>query len=144
MPDNDEYYDSLNQQRSQNERQQGQTRSEIAAIEKKIERLRMAYSAIDQEKEALKGYRKSIKDSVGFYDSGWKGEHASHVYEACEKNGTLYQSYSSYIDAVDSIEDSINREINRLNNLKAQRWGFLSSLIRAWNNLTTEIRNYFN
>lgn len=144
MPDYDEYYDNLNQQRSRNERQQRLTRNEITALEKKIARLRAAYSTIDREKEYVKSLRRNVKDSVNFYESGWKGAHAGHVYEACEKGGSLYQSYSSYIDSVDDIEDSINREIARLNNLKAQKWGFLSGLVQAWNNLTTEIRNYFN
>lgn len=144
MAELDDNYYRLEGQRGQNERQQQSTQNEINNIDKKISRLRTAYNTLDQQKESIKGQKRTINRLDDTYKKSWKGEHATAVYNACNGDGAVSSSYQSYIDAVDGIEDAINNEICRLNNLRAEKWGILQGLIRAWNNITTQIRNYFN
>lgn len=144
MAELDDNYYRLEGQRGQNEWQQRNTQNEINSIEKKISRLRTAYNTLDKQKESIKGQKKTINRLDDIYKDSWKGQHATSVDNACNGEGAVSASYQSYIDAIDGIEDAINNEICRLNNLKAEKYGFLQGLIRAWNNITTQIRNYFN
>lgn len=49
------------------------------------------------------------------------------------------------IDAkIDDAEDAINWEINALNERKNEKYGILSGLVNAWDDLCTRIRNFFN
>lgn len=144
MAELDDNYYRLESQRGQNEWQQQNTQNDIDNIDNKISRLRTAYNTLDQQKESIKDQKKEINRLDDAYKGSWKGEHATSVYDACNGDGTVSSSYQSYIDAIDGIEDAINNEICRLKNLRAEKWGILQGLVRAWNNITTQIRNYFN
>lgn len=144
MGSSDAEYESLKGQLSSNESQQAATRSEITNLDVKIQRLRDAYNKLDEAKESVKVQKNIVSNMPDFYESVWKGAHATSVYTACESGGVLSNEYANYVDALDEIEDNINNEINRLNNIRSEKWGILQGLINAWNNLSTRIRNYFN
>lgn len=137
-------YNNLQNNKARNEASQDQTRREIDAINRKIERLRAAYNKIDRAKEDCKSLRNQVKGMPGRYDSSWKGAHADSIYASCKSGGNLYDNYDSYIKKIDAIEDAINNEILRLKNIKADKNGFLSDLVKAWNYICTQIRNFFN
>lgn len=144
MAELDDNYYRLENERGHNEQQQQNTQNEIDDIDKKIQRLRTAYKTLDGQKESIKSQKTTLKGLKDFHDYAWKGEHATAVYDSCGSGGTLSSNYQSYIDGIDGIEDSINNEIARLKNLRSEKWGILQGLVRAWNNLCAEIRNYFN
>lgn len=144
MGSSDAEYESLKGELSSNESQQATTRSEISDLDNKIQRLRDAYNKLDEAKESVKVQKNIVGNMPDFYESLWKGAHANSVYTACESGGVLSTEYANYVDALDEVEDNINNEINRLNNIRSEKWGILQGLINAWNNLSTRIRNYFN
>ena len=45
---------------------------------------------------------------------------------------------------IDSVEDEINWEINALKEKQNEKYGALSKLVNAWDDLCTKIRNFFN
>ena len=53
-------------------------------------------------------------------------------------------SYDGYVSNIDDAEDAINWEINALNERKNEKYGILSGLVNAWDDLCTRIRNFFN
>lgn len=144
MAELDDNYYRLENQRGQNESQQESVQNEIDDIDKKIKRLRTAYNTLDKQKESIKGQKGTISRIKNNYEGNWKGQHATSVYDACTGKGAVASAYQSYADAIDEIEDAINNEICRLKNLRADKWGILQGLIRAWNSICTQIRNYFN
>lgn len=52
--------------------------------------------------------------------------------------------YDGYISGIDSVEDEINWEINALKEKQNEKYGALSKLVNAWDDLCTKIRNFFN
>ena len=144
MAELDQHYYSLASEKTENEGEQNRTQADIDDIDSQIERLQDAYNAIDDEKELLKDQRRNLRGMPTMYEGSWKGAHASSIYEACTKGGQLDEAYTTYIDAIDDIEDSINDKIRELKDKRAEKWGILQGLIRAWNYICTEMRNYFN
>lgn len=140
----DDNYYYLKNQRSSNEQKQRSVQNEINQAESKIKRLKTAYNEIDDVKEYLKSQRKSLGKLPKSYESSWKGAHANSTFTSCFNGGELNRNYKSYIDSVDAAQDAINNEICRLKNVKAAKYGILQGLISTWNNLTTQIQNYFN
>ena len=78
-----------------------------------------------------------------FYESLWTGNKAQYFYEICESGG-LKTGYDGYISGIDSVEDEINWEINALKEKQNEKYGALSKLVNAWDDLCTKIRNFFN
>lgn len=50
--------------------------------------------------------------------------------------------YDGYISGIDSVEDEINWEINALKEKQNEKYGALSKLVNAWDDLCTKIRNF--
>lgn len=144
MGEYDAGYENLKSQRRQNESLQKSTQSDIDNIDQKIKTLKDAYAEIDEAKETVKHEKRIVNSLPNFYGDSWKGKHADDIYEASEDGGLLSEAYKTYINALDAIEDSINDEICRLNDKKSEKWGILQGLVRSWNHLSTQIRNYFN
>lgn len=61
----------------------------------------------------------------------------------CE-SGELKTSYQGYVDNIDAVKDDINWKINELKESQNERYGILSGLVNAWEDLCTRIRNFFN
>lgn len=138
-------YQRLNNEKASNEQQQAACQNEIDAIDEKIERLREVYNIIDDAKEAIDETQINQKNkiSVGLYQSLWTGSKAQYFYDLCE-SGELLTSYSGYVNNIDDVEDAINWEINELEEKKNEKYGILSGLANAWDDLCTKIRNFFN
>ena len=134
----------LENQRSRNEGQQSDIQDDIDDIDERIDALKAAYKILDDEKEKARDYKKIVNGMPGVYSDMWRGEKANQVYDTCENDGALSNTYKEYIDAIDSIEDSINDEITRLKNSRSDKWGILQGLIEAWRNLTNRIHNAVN
>jgi hypothetical protein len=118
---------------------------EINEIDAKIDRLRDAYNTLDDAKEAIDDINKNQKNMISsdLYQSLWTGSRAQYFYDLCE-SGDLYTSYDGYVSNIDDAEDAINWEINALNERKNEKYGILSGLVNAWDDLCTRIRNFFN
>lgn len=144
MAELDQRYYSLASQKSVNEGQQESLQSDMDDIDSQIKSLQAAYDEIDVEKELLKDQRSYLRGMPTMYEGSWKGAHASVIFDACNKGGQLDGDYTTYINAIDEIEDSINEKIRELKDKKAEKWGILQGLIQAWNYIYTEMRNYFN
>ncbi len=136
-------YDSLKSQRRNNEAQQEECRVEINNLGDKIEQLRSAYNTMDGAKEAIDDIKGIHSNMPMFYESLWKGSRAQYFYDMCE-SGELKTSYSGYVSNIDAAEDEINWEINGLKEKQNEKYGILSGLVNAWDDLTTRIRNFFN
>ena len=108
-----------------------------------IERLRVAYNTLDDAKEALEDIKNIHSNMPTFYESLWTGNKAQYFYEICESGG-LKIDYDGYISGIDSVEDEINWEINALKEKQNEKYGALSKLVNAWDDLCTKIRNFFN
>lgn len=144
MSEENEEYNQLLSDKAQNEKNQKKTQDELDKIQQQIDDMKAAYDAIDAAKEDLKEIRKSIKKLPGKYDDNWKGSVANGVYESCKSDGDLYKAYTSFIDAIDDIEDDINNHIRDLKNEHSNQTGILRGLVEAWNGLCTAIQNFFN
>ena len=138
-------YQNLKNQKASNEQQQEVCQSEINEIDAKIDRLRDAYNTLDDAKEAIDDINKNQKNMISsdLYPSLWTGSRAQYFYDLCE-SGNLYTSYDGYVSNIDDAEDAINWEINALNERKNEKYGILSGLVNAWDDLCTRIRNFFN
>ena len=136
-------YDSLKSQRRNNEARQEECRVEINNLGDKIEQLRSAYNTMDGAKEAIDDIKGIHSNMPMFYESLWKGSRAQYFYDMCE-SGELKTSYSGYVSNIDAAEDEINWEINGLKEKQNEKYGILSGLVNAWDDLTTRIRNFFN
>ena len=136
-------YDSLKSQRRNNEARQEECRVEINNLGDKIEQLRSAYNTMDGAKEAIDDIKGTHSNMPMFYESLWKGSRAQYFYDMCE-SGELKTSYSGYVSNIDAAQDEINWEINGLKEKQNEKYGILSGLVNAWDDLTTRIRNFFN
>ena len=63
--------------------------------------------------------------------------------DSCE-SGNLYTAYDGYVSNIDAAEDAINWEINTLKEKMNEKYGVLSGLVNAWDDLCTKIQNFFN
>lgn len=140
--DYDEDYYRLQDDKQSNESMQRECQKEIDNIEDKIDRLREAYNAIDQEKETINQIRKMNKDLPDSYEE-WIGKNAETFFDMCE-SGELKTSYEGYVSNIDKIQDDINWEIYNLETKQNEQYGILSGLVDAWDKLCTKIENYFN
>lgn len=138
-------YQNLKNQKASNEHQQEVCQLEINEIDAKIDRLRDAYNTLDDAKEAIDDINKNQKNMISsdLYQSLWTGSRAQYFYDLCESRD-LYTSYDGYVSNIDDAEDAINWEINALNERKNEKYGILSDLVNAWDDLCTRIRNFFN
>lgn len=136
-------YDSLKSQKRNNEARQEECRVEINNLGDKIEQLCSAYNTMDGAKEAMDDIKGIHSNMPMFYESLWKGSRAQYFYDMCE-SGELKTSYSGYVSNIDAAEDEINWEINGLKEKQNEKYGILSGLVNAWDDLTTRIRNFFN
>ena len=136
-------YNNLKSQKRSNEAQQEECQAEIDNLEDKIERLRSAYNTIDGAKEAIDDTRGIHSNMPMFYESLWKGSKAQYFYDMCE-SGELKTSYAGYVSNIDAVEDEINWEINGLKEQQNEKYGILSGLVNAWDDLCTRIRNFYN
>lgn len=123
-------YQNLKNQKASNEHQQEVCQLEINEID---------------AKEAIDDINKNQKNMISsdLYQSLWTGSRAQYFYDLCE-SGDLYTSYDGYVSNIDDAEDAINWEINALNERKNEKYGILSGLVNAWDDLCTRIRNFFN
>lgn len=136
-------YNRLKSQKRSNEAKQEACQTEINSLGDKMERLRSAYNALDGAKEAIDDTRRIHSNMPMFYESLWKGNQAQYFYDMCE-SGELKTGYAGYISNIDAAEDEINWEINRLKEKQNEKYGILSGLVNAWDDLCTRIRNFFN
>lgn len=136
-------YNSLKSQKRSNEARQEECQAEIDSLGDKIERLRSAYNTIDGAKEAIDDTKGIHSNMPMFYESLWKGNRAQYFYDMCE-SGELKTSYAGYVSNIDAVEDTINWEINGLKEQQNEKYGILSGLVNAWDDLCTRIRNFFN
>ena len=144
MSQDNKEYEKLKTDKKQNEQKQSSTQAQIDDLDDKIKAMKDAYKAIDTAKEELKDIRKAIKKMPSEYDDKWKGRVSKEVYTSCKSEGELYSSYTSYIDAIDEIEDDLNLKLTDYENEKIKQEGFLVTLRTAWNDLCTKIQNFFN
>lgn len=75
------------------------------------------------------------------YQCMWTGSNAQECYESCE-SGNLYTAYDGYVSNIDAAEDAINWEINTLKEKVNEKYGVLSGLVNAWDDLCTKIQNF--
>ena len=61
-----------------------------------------------------------------------------------DKGLNLYTAYDGYVSNIDAAEDAINWEINTLKEKMNEKYGVLSGLVNAWDDLCTKIQNFFN
>ena len=137
-------YDSLCSQKSQNDAEQAEVQSVINDLDDKITKMQTAYNNLDAAKEGLKSIRSVIQCWPDFYESVWKGDVATAIYDACKKDGYHEASYTQYIDAIDEIQDALNLKLTELENEKLRQQGILGELIAWGNSLWTRIQNFFN
>lgn len=136
-------YNKLNSQKQSNEIQQNECQKEIYSLDEKIDRLKSAYNAIGEVKEDIDNIKNKNKNMWDNYKSIWKGKRADYFNDLCE-SGELKESYSGYVNNIDSVEDNINWEINKLREEQNEKYGVLSGLVNAWDDLCTKIQNFFN
>lgn len=75
------------------------------------------------------------------YQCMWTGSNAQECYDSCE-SGNLYTAYDGYVSNIDAAEDAINWEINTLKEKVNEKYGVLSGLVNAWDDLCTKIQNF--
>lgn len=75
------------------------------------------------------------------YQCMWTGSNAQECYDSCE-SGNLYTAYDGYVSNIDAAEDAINWEINTLKEKMNEKYGVLSGLVNAWDDLCTKIQNF--
>ena len=128
-------------ERASKERQKREAEAAKAAIERKIERLRAAYSTINTIKANAKVLDSGVKNQGKKMDD-WIGQkynaYAGYV------NGDFKSYYSTYISDIDDTQDEINREISRLQ-IQAAEYG--TRIDRLWARicqLGRWIQNLFN
>lgn len=140
--DYDEDYYRLQDDKQSNESRQRECQNKIDNIGDKIDRLRDAYNAIDEEKESINQIKKMNKDLPDSYEE-WVGKNAETFFDMCE-SGELKTNYEGYVSNIDKIQDEINWEIYNLETQQNEQYGILSGLVDAWDKLCTKIENYFN
>lgn len=138
-----EEYNRLKEQKQNNEVQQEACQAEINSLGDKIERLEAAYRAMDEAKESIHDIRTIHANMPMFYEALWEGSRARYFYDLCE-SGELDSAYSSYISSIDAEEDALNWEINELKEKQNEKYGILSGLVSAWDDLCTRMQNFFN
>ncbi len=138
-------YQNLKTQKENNEEKQALCQAEIDEIDAKIDRLREAYDKLDDAKETIDVIKSNQKNMINteLFQSIWSGSQAQYFYDLCD-SGELYSAYNGYVSNIDDVEDGINWEINKLNERKYEKYGILTGLINAWDDLCTRIHNYFN
>lgn len=139
----EEEYNRLKEQKQSNEVQQEACQAEINSLGDKIERLEAAYRTMDEAKEAIHDIRTIHANMPMFYEALWEGSRARYFYDLCE-SGELDSAYSSYISHIDAEEDALNWEINKLKEKQNEKYGILSGLVSAWDDLCTRMQNFFN
>ena len=144
MAELDDRYYSLQNQKSDNEASQRQTKQAIEDIDARIKRLRQAYDDIGTAKGKVKTARKEVTKLHGELKNDWKGKNADELLGQCVDDGELKGAYDSYIQQIDAAQDAINWEIYELKTQRNRKYGFLQDLINGWNWLCTQIGNYFN
>jgi hypothetical protein len=133
-------YNKLKKKKADNKKQQEQCQSEIDVLDEKIERLKL-----DDAKEAIDDIKHNQRNMINsdLYQCMWTGSNAQECYESCE-SGNLYTAYDGYVSNIDAAEDAINWEINTLKEKVNEKYGVLSGLVNAWDDLCTKIQNFFN
>lgn len=139
----EEEYRRLKSKKRNNEEQQEDCQAEIDSLDDQISRLRAVYNTIDGAKESMEDIKMVHSNMPMFYESLWKGGKAQYFYDMCE-SGELNANYTGYIKNLDAAEDAINWGINKLEEKKNEKYGILSGLMNAWDDLCTRIRNFFN
>lgn len=112
-------------------------------LDEKIERLKAAYRKLDDAKEAIDDIKHNQRNMINsdLYQCMWTGSNAQECYESCE-SGNLYTAYDGYVSNIDAAEDAINWEINTLKEKVNEKYGVLSGLVNAWDDLCTKIQNF--
>ena len=138
-------YNKLKKKKADNKKQQEQCQSEIDVLDDKIERLKAAYRKLDDAKEAIDDIKHNQRNMINsdLYQCMWTGSNAQECYDSCE-SGNLYTAYDGYVSNIDAAEDAINWEINTLKEKMNEKYGVLSGLVNAWDDLCTKIQNFFN
>ncbi len=113
-------------------------------LDEKIERLKAAYRKLDDAKEAIDDIKHNQRNMINsdLYQCMWTGSNAQECYDSCE-SGNLYTAYDGYVSNIDAAEDAINWEINTLKKKMNEKYGVLSGLVNAWDDLCTKIQNFF-
>lgn len=112
-------------------------------LDEKIERLKAAYRKLDDAKEAIDDIKHNQRNMINsdLYQCMWTGSNAQECYDSCE-SGNLYTAYDGYVSNIDVAEDAINWEINTLKEKMNEKYGVLSGLVNAWDDLCTKIQNF--
>lgn len=112
-------------------------------LDEKIERLKAAYRKLDDAKEAIDDIKHNQRNMINsdLYQCMWTGSNAQECYDSCE-SGNLYTAYDGYVSNIDAAEDAINWEINTLKEKVNEKYGVLSGLVNAWDDLCTKIQNF--
>lgn len=112
-------------------------------LDEKIERLKAAYRKLDDAKEAIDDIKHNQRNMINsdLYQCMWTGSNAQECYDSCE-SGNLYTAYDGYVSNIDAAEDAINWEINTLKEKMNEKYGVLSGLVNAWDDLCTKIQNF--
>ena len=129
-------YNKLKKKKADNKKQQEQCQSEIDVLDEKIERLKAAYRKLDDAKEAIDDIKHNQRNMINsdLYQCMWTGSNAQECYDSCE-SGNLYTAYDGYVSNIDAAEDAINWEINTLKEKMNEKYGVLSGLVNAWDNM---------
>lgn len=136
-------YDRLQNEKYANEMQQSQCQSEINSLDEEISLLEEAYETIKDAKDYIKDVKKEIQKIPDKELEGWKGSVFESLKESSEETG-LKSAYDSYIDNINEVEDAINWDINHKKEERNEKWGILSGLKNAWDDLCTWIGNLVN
>ena len=125
-------YNKLKKKKADNKKQQEQCQSEIDVLDEKIERLKAAYRKLDDAKEAIDDIKHNQRNMINsdLYQCMWTGSNAQECYDSCE-SGNLYTAYDGYVSNIDA---------EKMN----EKYGVLSGLVNAWDDLCTKIQNFFN
>ena len=138
-------YNKLKKKKADNKKQQAQCHSDIDVLAEKIERLKAAYRKLEERKEGIDDSKdkQGKRINADLDQCMWTGSNAQECYDSCE-SGNLYTAYDGYVSNIDAAEDAINWEINTLKEKMNEKYGVLSGLVNAWDDLCTKIQNFFN
>lgn len=120
------------------------TQNEIAAIQKKIDRL----NAAEKKIAAIKKEAKQLKTDASKYNStkklglSWKGENYETYVDFLD--GSLKNTFQKYVNGIDDCQDRIITKVTEYENMILRKRTILSGLWTSINDLSAWIRKQLN
>lgn len=133
-------YDSLVRQKNGVQGDINSCEDTIAALSRKIEKLKLAKSFLNTAENDLKKVKKTSQKKVEAKYS-WMGSN----YQSFSSLGSAsINANDTYWSNVDFARDAICDELTRLENERNRQYGILGSLVSLFNSLGNEIEKLVN